>query len=84
MRLEGTEVPQEYKALSVRDSPLRLCTHPLGNGKGKSAIGMYFHHASYLQCPLAMLFEQGEETHPVLSDHDWRLIQPKPSFSGKP
>lgn len=45
MRLEGTEIPQEYKALSLRGSPLGFFTHPLGNGNGNSAIYTYFHDA---------------------------------------
>lgn len=46
MRLEGTEIPQEFKALSVRGSAPGFCSHPLRNGKGNNAKCMYFHHAS--------------------------------------
>lgn len=45
MRLEGTKVPQKYKAEPVKDSPLGFPIRPLGNGRGNNTICKYLHHA---------------------------------------
>lgn len=63
MRLEGTEVPQKYKAQSVRDSRLWFPIHPLGNGRGSDAICIHLHHVSWFPTSLChAVFGQGEET----------------------
>lgn len=76
MRFEGTEVPQEHKALSVRGSPLGFCTHSLGSGKEIVPYACISIMRIDLLCPFATLclsrgkkpthaFRPQLETHPA-------------------
>lgn len=84
MGLEGTEVPQKYKAEPVKDSPLGFSIHPLGNGRGNNATCKYLHHASSFAASLChTVFAQGEGTHRH-TDHNQGSLSPTLLFLANP